>query len=278
MSRVIDCHCHIYPDAICQRAVQGISGFYGLPLVYDGSIGTLRALGKAHGIDHFVVFSVATTPHQTQSINSFIARSVQESRGAMTGLGTVHPESADIRSEVEAIRRLGLKGVKLHHDIQKIEADDIRCMRIYEQCEEKGLPVLLHAGDNRYDYSNPKRLEQVLKRFPHLTVIGAHLGGWSVWEEAADRLPPYANFHVDCSSSLYALTPERARSIIRAYGAERVLFGTDYPMWPVGAELSRLRALGLSEQEMEAITHRNAQKLLGIAPAGAEAAGQAASS
>ena len=117
-----------------------------------------------------------------------------------------------------------------------------------------------------------------MKRFPNLTVIGAHLGGWSVWEEAADRLPPYTNFHVDCSSSLYALTPERARSIIGAYGAERVLFGTDYPMWPVGDELSRLQALGLSEQEMEAITHRNAQKLLGIAPAGMEAAGQAASS
>ncbi len=278
MSRVIDCHCHIYPDAICQRAVQGISQFYGLPLVYDGSIGTLRSLGAAHGIDHFVVFSVATTPHQTQSINAFIAHSVQSSHGTMTGLGTIHPDSENIRADVETICSLGLKGVKLHHDIQQIRADDVRCMRIYERCEEKGLPVLLHAGDHRYDYSNPKRLEQVLKRFPHLTVIGAHLGGWSVWEEAADRLPPYANFYVDCSSSLYALKPEQARMIIRAYGADRVLFGTDYPMWPVGDELTRLQALGLTEGEMESITHRAAEKLLGIAPAHMAAGDRAASS
>lgn len=278
MSRIIDFHCHIYPDAICQRAVQGISSFYGLPLVYDGSIGTLRSLGNLHGIDHFVVFSVATTPHQTQSINHFIAQSVQASHGTMTGLGAIHPDSENIRADLDEICNLGLKGVKLHHDIQKVEADDIRCMRIYECCEEKGLPVLLHAGDARYDYSNPKRLEQVLKRFPQLTVIGAHLGGWSVWEEASDRLPPYHNFYVDCSSSLYALTPGRALEIIRAYGAERVLFGTDYPMWPMEEELSRLQTLELTEQEAECITHRNAERLLGIAPKPAQKVERAASS
>ena len=91
--------------------------------------------------------------------------------------------------------------------------------------------------------------------------------------------PAAALCQFPCGLLLVPLRPNAgAGTIIRAYGAERVLFGTDYPMWAVGDELSRLRALGLSEQEMEAITHRNAQKLLGIAPAGAETAGQAASS
>ena len=37
MTRIIDCHCHIYPDAIAERAVAGISTFYGLPNAYNGA-------------------------------------------------------------------------------------------------------------------------------------------------------------------------------------------------------------------------------------------------
>ena len=84
MSRIIDCHCHIYPDAIAERAVAGTSGFYGLPSRYNGRISQLYELGTRLGVDHYVVFSVATTPHQTASINEFIARAVAESHGSST--------------------------------------------------------------------------------------------------------------------------------------------------------------------------------------------------
>jgi predicted TIM-barrel fold metal-dependent hydrolase len=124
--------------------------------------------------------------------------------------------------------------------------------------------LLIHCGDYRFDYSNPNRIEAVLKAFPRLTVIGAHLGGWSVWEEAVERLAHYPNFLVDTSSSLYALTPERAKEIIRRFGADRVLFGTDYPMWDVGDELSRFHALDLTVEEEEKILSGNAVRLFGF--------------
>ena len=40
----------------------------------------------------------------------------------------------------------------------------------------------MHTGDYRYDNSNPNRVLPVLKAYPKLTLIGAHFGGWSVWE------------------------------------------------------------------------------------------------
>ena len=266
MSRIIDCHCHIYPDAIAERAVAGIGGFYDLPLVYNGKISHLRELGSSLGIDHYVVFSVATTPHQTQSINEFIAEAVAESHGCMTGLGTVHPDSQTMEADIQHLVELGLRGVKLHADIQAVAVDDPRCMKIYALCQEGGLPVLMHTGDHRFNYSNPKRVANVLKSFPKLTVVGAHLGGWSVWEEAEHTLPQYPNFFVDCSSSMYALSAEKALEIIRAYGADRVLFGTDYPMWPIDKELERFEALALTDEERELILHQNAERIFGITP------------
>lgn len=159
---------------------------------------------------------------------------------------------------------MGLKGVKLHPDIQGFKTDDYRCLKIYEICEKNGIPVLLHAGDNRFDFSNPNRIKPILDIYKNLTVIGAHLGGYTVWETAAETLSGYKNFYVDCSSSLYAFTPERSREIIRMYGADRVLFGTDYPMWNPKEELSRLRALNLDEDELNGILYKNAVRLFGL--------------
>jgi len=264
MPRIIDCHCHIYPDAIAERAVAGTSGFYGLPSVYNGKTSQLYQLGEELGIDHYLVFSVATTPHQTRSINEFIAHEVAQSRGRMTGLGTVHPDSLELEADIDHLKELGLKGVKLHADIQHIAADDPRCMKIYEICQDKGLPMLLHTGDHRFNFSNPARIAHVLEAFPRLTVVGAHMGGWSVWEEAESRLPRFPNFYVDCSSTMYALSAEKTCEIIHAYGADRVLYGTDFPMWPMGKELERFYALDLTQQERELILHENAERLFGI--------------
>lgn len=264
MSRIIDCHCHIYPETIAKRAVAGTSGFYHLPSEYNGTVDQLCELGNRLGVDHYVVFSVATTPHQTSSINEFIAREVAQSGGTMTGLGTVHPDSQTIEEDIDHLCQLDLRGVKLHADIQAIAADDPRCMKIYAICQERGLPMLLHTGDHRFNYSNPKRIAHVLESFPKLTVVGAHLGGWSVWEEAEHTLPQFPNFYVDCSSSMYALSSEKTLEIIRAYGAHRVLYGTDFPMWPMEKEIEAFHKLDLTPEERELILHKNAEKLFAI--------------
>ncbi len=258
--KIIDAHCHIYPDKIAEKASESTGHFYDLPASLDGKISTLLEHGKKAGIEHFIVQSVATTPKQVSSINHFIAESVTQSDGHFTGLGTLHPDSDNMEAEVEEIIALSLKGVKLHPDIQKIALDDPRMHKIYSLCEGR-LPMLLHTGDYRYDFSNPNRMMPILEQYPNLTVIGAHFGGWSVWEEATKQLRKYKNFLVDCSSSLYAITPQKALELIDAYGTERVLFGTDYPLWRPEEEIERFMQIELSEKEREDIFYNNAAKL-----------------
>ncbi len=260
----IDAHCHIYPDKIALRAVEGTKNFYSLKMAYAGTVSDLVSRGERAGIDHYVVQSVATTPSQVKSINEFIAESVKNSNGRFTGLGTMHPDSSDIEGDFNHLLELGLKGVKLHPDIQAFKIDDYRCLKIYELCEKKGLPILMHTGDYRYDYSNPNRMLPVLDIYTDLTVVGAHLGGWSVWDEAAEKLAHHDNFYVDCSSSFQFMDKEHTKKIIRRYGADRVLFGTDYPMWSYDDEIDYFLSLGLDENEIMSILNINAKKVYGI--------------
>ncbi len=260
---IYDAHCHVYPEKIAARAVTGTGDFYGAHAACPGTVADLTARGEKLGIDHFVVQSVATTPHQVKRINEFIAREAAASGGKLTGLGTLHPDSEDIPGDVEHLISLGLRGVKLHPDIQRFKIDDYRCLKIYELCEGR-LPILMHTGDYRYDYSNPNRLAPVLDIYRDLTVIGAHLGGWSVWDEAIRLLAGRPNLYVDCSSISRWLSPAKARDYILRYGVDRVLFGTDYPMWEPEGELEYFFSLGFSDEEMRKMLSENAKNLFGI--------------
>lgn len=262
--KIIDSHCHIYPDKIAQKAAEATCDFYeGLGSRLDGTVSALSKEADIAGIEHCIVQSVATTPMQVSSINNFIANTVAEGEGKFTGLGTLHPDSEDVKADVDEIISLGLKGVKLHPDIQRFKIDDYRMLKIYELCEGR-LPILIHTGDHRYDFSNPNRMLPILDIYTNLTVIGAHFGGWSVWEEATEKLSKHKNFYVDCSSSLYAMTPEKAKELIMAYGTKRVLFGTDYPMWTPKDEIERFMQIELSKKEREDIFYNNAARLFNI--------------
>lgn len=258
---VIDAHCHIYPEKIAAAAVHGTDTFYGENSLHLGTVADLIEQGSAAGVDRFVVQSVATTPKQVKSINEFISREVALSGGKLIGLGTLHPDSPDIAGDLEHLKECGLHGVKLHPDIQDFKLDDYRCLKIYELCECRNIPVLMHAGDSRFDRSNPNRLKPVMEIYSGLTVIAAHLGGWSMWDEACEALCDMKNVYVDCSSSLSYMPREKARDIILRYGASKVLFGTDYPMWSPKKELDLLFALGLNDDEYRAILSQNVKKI-----------------
>ncbi len=259
---IIDAHAHIYPDKIAEKAAAGINGFYNMKVRYDGRLDTLLKEGTAAGVDKFLVQSVATTPEQVKSINNFISDSVKNYPDRLIGFGAMHPDFGDIEGETERIISLGLKGIKLHSDFQKFNIDDKRAYPIYEAAEGR-LPILFHVGDPRYDYSSPERLLNIVKQFPRLTAIGAHFAGWSCWQKGAE-LFAHSRIYTDCSSSLYALSSDEAAKIIRMIGVERVMWGTDYPMWDAKEELTRFDRLPLNDAEKERILYKNSEELLGL--------------
>ncbi|MDP4120902.1 MAG: amidohydrolase family protein [Bacillota bacterium] len=261
--KIIDFHAHIYPDKIAERAVAGVGDFYNLEMKCNGTLSQLMDSGEKYGVSRYVVHSVATSPEQVPAINRFIASQVEAHSDKLVGFGTLHQDLQNPEEEIDLAIFMGLKGIKLHPDTQKFNMDDPKMMDVYEIIQSKNLPILFHCGDYRYDYSHPRRLAKILDTFPNLTVIAAHFGGWSVFDLAIEHLKD-RRCYLDTSSSFAMLGKTRSKEIIRIYGAERILFGTDFPMSNYDYEINHIRDFGLTEKEYEMIMHENAEKILGL--------------
>ena len=253
---IFDVHVHIFPDRIAEKAVSAIGSFYeNFNMEGDGRLeGAIHAMDRA-GVTKCAAHSVATTAHQVERINAFVMDAWRRFPDRIVPFAAMHPDLPDPAATAEDVIAQGFRGVKLHPEIQGFRIDDARVMDMLAPFEGR-LPVLTHCGDYRYDNSAPARLKRVLRAFPKLTLICAHLGGWQVWREAAKQMAG-ENVYVDTSSSLFALDAREAVAIIRAYGADRALYGTDFPMWTPEEELGRFDRLDLTDAERADILWNN---------------------
>jgi len=260
---IIDTHCHIYPEKLAHKAALNISNFYGGLDRCGGSVPELLALMEQQGIDLSVVNSAAMTPHQVEAINHFILESAAAHPDKFVPLGTMHPDSTpeEMDCHIRFLTDNHLHGIKIHPDMLYVPLDSPGMQRIYALCQEADIPVLLHTGDRRYDNTNPNRLAPMLEKFPRLTFIGGHFGGRDFYLEAAEQFRPYSNMFADCSSSFLWLSPDEALRGLRAYGANRIMFGTDYPVCRPGFDLDYFFSLPLTPEEQKEILSGTAQKV-----------------
>lgn len=259
---VIDCHCHIYPPKISDRAVQSVGEFYLVNMsAQHGTPEELLEICADSPITHHIVHSVAVRPHNVEPINTFIAETCA-AHPEFIGFATMHQDYPDPETEIERAISLGLRGLKLHPDTQLVNADDPRLMSIYEIIEGR-LPLIIHTGDYRYDFSHPRRLKKVLHAFPNLVVDAAHFGGWSIFDYALEFLQEERCF-LDMSSAQMFLGPNRTYELTKLYGTDRLMFGSDFPMWNPIDEYNKYNALPFTEEEKGNLFHRNAERFLGF--------------
>ena len=227
--QIIDFHTHVYPAAIAHKAAQSIRDFNEIADTnLDGTVDLLLQTGKEAGISRYIILPVGLKPSGVAHINDFIYQQTL-THPEFTGFGTLHADMPDLTDECERILKLGLRGIKMHPDSQEFSIDDPRLFPAYEILQGRA-PVILHMGDTRYDHSHPRRLRHVLELFPNLDVIAAHFGGYSMQETAYQELKD-KNCYFDISSSMMFMNEGVPEKYIRAYGAERFVYGTDFPLW-----------------------------------------------
>lgn len=265
MMDIIDFHAHIYPDKIAEKASHSVGEFYSIPMNKIGSVDTLLKSGGEAGVGMFVVQSVATVSRQVQSINDFIHAACQEHPDRLIGFGTIHPGLENPVDEIERCVKLGLHGIKIHPDVQRFHMDEPLLCTLFTRPLEAVCRFCPLQADYRYDFSQPAPTAHILDDFPKLEVIGAHFGGWSLWDLAMEYLLDRSCW-LDTSSSFAFLGKVRSKEIIRAYGADRLLFGDDFPMWDHKTEVETLLSLDLTDDEYEKIFSGNAKRLLRMTP------------
>jgi len=254
-------HTHVYPDAIALKAARSIRSYYHLGENMDGTVSTLCSRGQEAGVVHWLILPVAVKPEHVKSIND-VTRQFTEKFSCFTGFGTVHAGMENMMDEVQRIGEMGLRGIKLHPDCQHFDIDDPRLYPLYEEIQGK-LPMMIHLGDETYDYSHPRRLRKILDNFPKLQVCAAHFGGHTMYETAKEYLSD-TDCILDISSTLMFLDKKTAEGYVNHYGAERLAFGTDYPVWDPVQEVQRFLSLDLSDEQKEQIAWKTAERFLGL--------------
>ena len=258
--QIFDIHTHVYPDEIAPKATESVRQFYQIRGAdMDGRAGTLLERGKQAGISRFLILPVAIRPDRVQGINDFILHQTQL-HPEFVGFGTVHAAMEGLTDELHRIQDMGLRGIKMHPDSQRFHIDDPRLYPLYEAMEGR-LPVMLHMGDQRYNYSHPLKLRKILDQFPRLQVIAAHFGGYSMFETAKEQLSD-KNCIFDISSAMMFMGPGEAEKYINHYGAERMAYGTDFPLWYPVEEVNRFLQLKLTASQFEQIAHKTAEEFL----------------
>ena len=263
---IIDVHTHIWPDKISVRAADNIVNYYSLPRQGDGSVNGI--FKGAEGFDNirFVISSATLKPDTAHAMvgNDFLIEAAKND-SRFIPLASFHPFMGfdEAVGELERSKSLGAKGIKIHSDFQRFYVDDENAIEIYKEAARLELPILFHVGDKNTEFSTPKRVRKILERIPELTIIAAHMCGYGVWDEAKEYLigtPVYT----DTSEARLGMDAKGLYELIEAHGVDKVMFGSDYPLWNTGFAFRQLEESGLSEAEKDKIYSGNAKKVFGV--------------
>lgn len=268
---IIDFHTHIFPDKIASRTVEYMEHSVRSAAYTDGTLSDLKRSMRESGVTHSVVLPVATKPEQFLHINEF-AQSVTQREADQDGLtvlsfGGIHPDSANYKEELRIIRRKGLKGIKLHPYDQRTYVNDIKYEHIIDYASQLGLIILIHCGlDPRFpedDFGSTERTARMVRDVAPEKLVLAHMGGYSS-ANLAEELLIGGNFYLDLSSSMRFFPREQFIRMVRDHGSHRILFGSDSPWSGQKTDLTYLRNLGFSAEELEQILWKNGADLLGL--------------
>lgn len=262
---VIDFHVHMFPDKIAQNAVNTLSERAGIPAYTGGTLSdTLEKMIRA-GIDISVVQNIATNPKQTKNVNNF-AMEIDKNE-SFVAFGSIHPDDANYKSELDRLKDGGIKGIKLHPDYQDFFIDEKRMLPIYEYILKKGFILLFHCGIDlglpTPVHATPERLANTLSLFSGEKVCFAHMGGFGMY----DGLFKYImgkDIYIDTSCISEFDGMEIFEKLIKAHKPEKILFATDTPWNPFDGAVDNIKSLNIKDEEKEMIFYKNAKKLLGI--------------
>lgn len=278
---IIDMHTHVFPESIAKRAIASLeqkaddgAGKEGaLRAKTDGTLTGLKDSMAKNGIDISLVLPVATKPSQFESINLYASEI--NGKDGIFSFGGIHPECDGIFEKLRYVKSLGLRGVKVHPDYQKCFVNDERYVKIVETCIELGLYITFHAGFDigfpEVMHCSPEAFREtyapIFERYPSERddphVILAHLGGVTTPERTVKSLCGMP-IMLDMAFTLENMTESDVTNVIRAHGADKVLFATDSPWSDQGECKRRFLSLPLTEKEKGLIAYKNAMRVLGI--------------
>lgn len=278
---IIDFHTHIFPPRIKKdpgRYIDNDASFailYSTPKPKLATAEEIIASMDEEGIDISVVLNIGWTTHELcVETNDYILESIARYPKRLVGFCAVQPHSLEAAvAEIERCAKGGIRGVgEMRPDVQLLDPGDETLMKPFiEAIISHDLILLTHASEpvgHQYPGKGaitPDILYPLMTSFPDLTLVCAHWGGglpfYALMPEVKEA---FKNVFFDTAASPFLYTPEVYNQVARLVGADKILFGSDYPLLKPGRLLKEIKSLHLPEETEQLILSGNARRLLGI--------------
>ena len=240
------------------------------------TLADLRQEMAEAGVDHAIVHAEYETGDPADALNESLAKLVAEDPTHFSGFGTISMERFSIRRALDQLRHikdLGLVGMGCQPSFVGMPIDDRRLYPVYAAAAELDLPVGVHTGINYTTHQpirndHPLQVDQVACDFPDLTIIACHAGWpWATEMVAVMRKHPNVYAEFGGLAPKYVLAPNTGWEVMHRFMnsvlSEQVLFGTDWPVYPMDVALAEWRAGDLKPHVLNALLGGNAARLLG---------------
>ncbi len=187
--------------------------------------------------------------------------------GLLIPFGSCDPQAADYEDRFAQLLTQPISGIKFHSDLQEMPLDSPRLrtmLRLLVASEVSHLPVYLHTGN--FPIYRPlnspwaSALPRLLNEFPTITFVCGH-AGWDTPRAALKAALTHPNLYLETSWQ----PPRLIRRLCDKLGPERLLFGSDYPLFSQRRALRNVRT-ALTDEEFALVTAENARHLLRLPP------------
>ncbi|MFC1966529.1 amidohydrolase family protein [Chloroflexota bacterium] len=278
---IIDFHTHIVPPGIKKNQSKYVDSDSCFAILYSSANLKLATADELidsmdkEGIDISIVLNLGWDKQELcVKTNDYILESIARYPKRLIGFCTVQPRSLDAAiAEVERCAKWGARGIgEMRPDIQLLDTGTEGVMRpLIEVITKHNLILLTHASEPvGHDYPGkgditPEVLYPLITSFPDLTLVCAHWGGglpfYALMPEVKKAM---SNIFFDTAASPFLYNPQIYRQVSQLVGADKILFGSDYPLLAPSRLLKEIESPELPEEAKNLILSGNARRLLGI--------------
>lgn len=222
----------------------------------DELAGVIASMDRA-GVDVLCVFHI--TQGEARRGNNVVAEACRRYPRRFVGFAFVTPHyPEEMVPELErCFDSLGFRGIKIYPPYARLPVTAPAWEPVFAFANERGAPLVCHTGAGM-----PEQFVPLAEKYPQVQWILAHSGGSPEGRDQAVRAARQApNIFLEICSSHRGLGS--IEQLVRGAGADRVLFGSDTPLFSPALQLGRILTADLTPEEKALVVGGNALRLLG---------------
>lgn len=271
-----DIHVHFLPPRVLAKVwayFDAANVHYGVawPITYRWGDVERAAYLRALGVRAFPALAYPHRPGMAAWLNEWTLDFAAATAGCVPA-ATFYPEPGVVDYVTAALDR-GARVFKAHIQVGEYDPADPLLDPVWGLLADAAVPVVTHCGGGPIPgrFTGPERIEAVLRRHPHLTLVAAHLGA-PQYEEHLALAERYPRVHLDTTMvgtdfmNRFAPFPSAALRPRLAALADRIVLGTDFPNipYPYAHQLEALARWELGDDWLRRVLWENGVRLLGI--------------